>query len=64
MADNEYCENCGGECDGCCGGPAKKYLTEEEHAKDIVKMIISYGPSMVLHVLNELKKQVSAEVKN
>lgn len=58
MLDNEYCDNCGGECDGCCGGSNKKFTTEKEQAENIVKMIMSYGFSMANLVLDELNKQI------
>ncbi len=57
--DNEYCENCGGECDGCCGGSNKKFITEKEQVENIVRMIMSYGFSMANIVLNELNKQIA-----
>jgi hypothetical protein len=61
MTNDEYCENCGGECDGCCGGTNKMFATKEEQAKDIVKIIMSHGLHMANLVLTELKKQMLAE---
>jgi hypothetical protein len=62
MADDEYCENCGGTCDGCCGGPNKKYPTDKEQADGIVKMIMSNGPRIALLVMNELTKQMANQL--
>ena len=59
MTDDEYCENCSGECDGCCGGSNKKFTTEKEQSENIVRMIMSYGFSMANLVLNELNKQIT-----
>jgi hypothetical protein len=64
MADNEeYCENCGDECDGCCGGTKKKYPTEKQQATDMVNMIMSHGYSMAQLVLSELQKRLETEAK-
>ena len=62
MADNDYCENCGGVCDGCCGGPNKKFPTEEEKAEHIVKMIMSLGHTIANIVLNKLIKQIQTNL--
>ena len=58
MADDDYCDNCGGVCDGCCGGSNKKFRTEEEEADHIVKLIISHSHSIANLVLNKLIKQI------
>lgn len=54
MADNNYCDNCDDICDGCCGGPTKKYPSKEEQARDMVKMIMSHGLPIAELVLKEL----------
>lgn len=64
MSDiDDYCENCGGECDGCCGGSNKKYPTDKEQADGIVKMIMSHGPRIALLVMNELSKQLADKLE-
>lgn len=61
MADeDDYCDNCDGPCDGCCGGPNKKYPTKEDEAKLLVKTIMTYGNHVAEMVLEELKKQLAA----
>jgi hypothetical protein len=60
MADNDYCENCGGDCDGCCAGPDKKFPTKQEQAREIVKMIMSHGHFMANLVLKELNAKLLA----
>lgn len=58
MADDNYCNNCDGECDGCCGGPNKKFPTEEEEAEHIVKNIMSNGHTIANLVLDKLIKKI------
>lgn len=53
MADDDYCDNCDGECDGCCGGPNKKYPTDEGEADHIVKIIMSNGHTIANLVLDQ-----------
>ncbi len=59
MADNDdYCDNCGDVCDGCCGGANKKRPTNKDHVDSIVKMIMSHGLHIARLVNNELTKQI------
>lgn len=64
MSDNDYCENCGGKCDGCCGGSNKKFPTKEEQVEGLVKTIMSYGLPIANLVLSELRKQIQEYIND
>lgn len=64
MADNDnYCENCGDECDGCCGGSTKKYPKKQQQVEEMVKMIMSHGYSIAQLVLSKLQKRLDLDSK-
>jgi hypothetical protein len=52
MADYDYCDNCGGACDGV---HSVRKQTDDEHVNEFVRLLIGY-PHLLPKILKKLRE--------
>ena len=59
--DNEYCNECGGTCDGV---HAIHNYNENDEIDNIVMMLVSRGNKVMLKVYEQLKERIENKINH